>query len=212
MWLWTGFMFSQSFFLALFIWSLLSLNSWKQVKNLLGVSINFFLKKTYFQLVRHLSFIVVINLVTENIKPTKGLECFPFNIFLLWHAKIFNNSFRKMQRLPCLQGTGCHFYFISNVWHGLYPLSSGQPPPQLLLAFPLHVRDGLSGGLLVRITTTFIMLHFFFFPTCGSFVALHLLVPESPSFTSKSLTIVFFLNAKVKWFFGASIAKSWGKG
>jgi hypothetical protein len=38
-----------------------------------------------------------------------------------------------------------------------------------------------------------------------------LLVPESPSFTSKSLTIVFFLNAKVKWFFGGFNCKKLGK-
>jgi hypothetical protein len=136
--------------------------------------------------------------VTKNIKPTKGLECFPFNVFLLWHAKIFNNWFWKMQHLPCLQCTGCHFYFISNVWHALRPLSSSQPPPQLLLAFPLHVGDGLNGDLLVCVMATFIMLHFFLFSTSGSFFALHLLVPESPSFTSKSLTIVFFLKM-LKW-------------
>jgi hypothetical protein len=74
----------------------------------------------------------------------------------------------------------------------LYPASSSQPPPQLHLAFPLHVGDGLSGDLLVCVTATFIMLHFFLFSTSGSFFALHLLVPESPSFTSKSLTIVSF--------------------
>jgi hypothetical protein len=72
------------------------------------------------------------------------------------------------------------------------PLSSSQPLTQLPLAFPLHAGDGLSGDLLVRVTETFVMLFFFLFSTSGSFFALHLLVPESLSFTSKTLTIVFF--------------------
>jgi hypothetical protein len=88
-------------------------------------------------------------------------------------------------------------HFKRLTW-SLPPSPLASPHPNCFWPFHLHVGDGLSGGLLVRVTATFNMLHFFLLSTSGSFFALHLLVPESPSFTSKSLTIVFFLNAKVK--------------
>jgi len=66
-WLWYMVHIFPKLFLALFTWSLLSLNSWKQVKNWLSVSIYYYysyFKKTYFRLVRHSSCILGINLVT----------------------------------------------------------------------------------------------------------------------------------------------------
>jgi hypothetical protein len=77
---------------------------------------------------------------------------------------------------------------------------------------PCLVMDLVGTYILVCVTANFIMLHFFLFSTSGSFFALHLLVPLSPSFTSKSLTLVFFKkNAKVKLFLGGFNCKMLGK-
>ncbi len=116
---------------------------------------------------------------------------------------------------PLHAGDGLSEDLLSNVWHALPtpPLSSSQPPPQSPLAFPLHVGDGLSGDLLVRVTETFIMLRFFYVCFLHLVLSLHFtcLCQNHLFLLAKLWQLCFFLNAKVTWYLGASIAKCWEK-